>query len=54
MSNMPQIAMVLDPWAHPFNGTVHSARRFVSALEPDGFRFRILAIEDAFVGSKIA
>jgi glycosyltransferase involved in cell wall biosynthesis len=54
MSTMPQIAMVLDPWAHPFNGTVHSARRFVSALEPDGFRFRILAIEDAFVGSKIA
>ncbi|MGA1371025.1 MAG: glycosyltransferase [Pseudomonadales bacterium] len=54
MSDMLQVAMVIDPWAHPYNGTVHSARRFVNALEPDGFRFRILAIEDAFVDSKIA
>lgn len=53
MSSLPQIAMVLDPWAHPYNGTVHSARRFVSALAPEGFGFRILAIEDAFADSEI-
>ena len=33
--------MVIDPWYHPFNGTVVSTRRFVDALN-DRFDFRIL------------
>ena len=33
--------MVIDPWFHPFNGTVVSTRRFVAALQ-DRFDFRIL------------
>ena len=37
----PRIAMVIDPWYHPFNGTVVSTRRFVDALN-DRFDFRIL------------
>ena len=37
----PRIAMVIDPWYHPFNGTVVSTRRFVGALN-DRFDFRIL------------
>ena len=37
----PRIAMVIDPWFHPFNGTVVSTRRFVAALQ-DRFDFRIL------------
>ena len=37
----PRIAMVIDPWYHPFNGTVVSTRRFVGALS-DRFDFRIL------------
>ena len=37
----PRIAMVIDPWYHPFNGTVVSTRRVVGALN-DRFDFRIL------------
>ena len=37
----PRIVMVIDPWYHPFNGTVVSTRRFVGALN-DRFDFRIL------------
>jgi glycosyltransferase involved in cell wall biosynthesis len=33
--------MVIDPWHHPFNGTVVSTRRFVKALR-NKFDFRIL------------
>lgn len=39
-----RIAMVVDPWSLPFNGTVVSTRRFVFALTASGFRFRVLAI----------
>jgi 1,2-diacylglycerol 3-alpha-glucosyltransferase len=42
---MPQIAMVIDPWFHPFNGTVVSTRRFVAALT-NRFDFRILIAGD--------
>lgn len=41
----PRIAMVVDPWHHPFNGTVVSTRRFVSALS-DRFKFHILVADD--------
>ena len=37
----PRIAMVIDSWYHPFNGTVVSTCRFVGALN-DRFDFRIL------------
>jgi glycosyltransferase involved in cell wall biosynthesis len=40
-----RIAVVIDPWAYPYNGTVVSTRRFVPALEAAGFDFRLLAIE---------
>ena len=36
--------MVIDPWSMPYNGTVVSARRFVSALEEEGCRTTLLAI----------
>lgn len=39
-----RVAMVIDPWDHPFNGTVVSARRFVTALTAQGWRFRLLTI----------
>jgi glycosyltransferase involved in cell wall biosynthesis len=35
------VAMVIDPWYHPFNGTVVSTRRFVDALAAQ-FDFKIL------------
>ncbi len=38
------IAMVVDPWDHPFNGTVVSTRRFVSALADRGYPVRVLTI----------
>lgn len=38
--------MVVDPWHHPFNGTVVSTRRFVGALT-DRFKFHILVAEEA-------
>lgn len=43
-----RIAVVIDPWAYPYNGTVVSTRRFVQALEAAGFDFRLLAIEGAW------
>ena len=36
--------MVIDPWVHPFNGTVVSTRRFVAALK-NRFDFRLLIAE---------
>lgn len=36
--------MVIDPWDHPFNGTVVSTRRFIGALADDGFQLRLLTI----------
>ncbi len=36
----PRIALVIDPWDYPFNGTVVSTRRFVSALKAQ-FNFTI-------------
>ena len=36
--------MVIDPWFHPFNGTVVSTRRFVTALKTR-FDFRMLIAE---------
>lgn len=40
---MKRIAVVIDPWDYPFNGTVVSARRFVEALQPR-FDFSLLSI----------
>ncbi len=42
-----RIAIVIDPWDLPYNGTVVSARRFVHALESRGQRFRILYCTDS-------
>ena len=39
------IAIVIDPWDYPFNGTVVSTRRFVKALEAQ-FEFRLLGTSD--------
>lgn len=39
-----RIATVIDPWSHPFNGTVVSTRRFVFALEAAGCEVNLLAI----------
>jgi len=38
---LPMVGLVIDPWHHPFNGTVVSTRRFTEALK-DRFRFKIL------------
>ena len=40
-----RIAIVIDPWDFPFNGTVVSTRRFVMALEGT-YDFRLLATPD--------
>ncbi len=40
-----RIAVVIDPWNYPFNGTVVSTRRFVAAMEQAGYQFRILSIQ---------
>ena len=40
------IAIVIDPWDFPFNGTVVSTRRFVKALEHQ-FNFKLLATPDS-------
>jgi len=40
-----KIAIVLDPWDFPFNGTVVSTRRFVNALIAEGHEFVVLATE---------
>jgi 1,2-diacylglycerol 3-alpha-glucosyltransferase len=43
---MRRVAMVIDPWDHPFNGTVVSARRFVAALAAAGVAFTLLTVGD--------
>lgn len=40
-----RIAVVIDPWSYPYNGTVVSTRRFVAALTASGYQFQILSIE---------
>ena len=40
-----KVAVVIDPWSYPYNGTVVSTRRFVAALS-DEVDFRLLAIGD--------
>lgn len=39
-----RIAVVIDPWDYPFNGTVVSTRRFVESLTRAGFHFQLLAL----------
>lgn len=41
---MSRIAVVIDPWDYPFNGTVVSTRRFIAAMEKAGYRFRLMAL----------
>lgn len=41
-----KVAVVIDPWDYPFNGTVVSTRRFVEALT-DQIDFRLLAISNS-------
>ena len=41
---MSRIAVVIDPWDYPFNGTVVSTRRFVQALTKAGYQFQLLAL----------
>jgi hypothetical protein len=38
---MNRIAILIDPWDFPFNGTVVSTRRFVAALRRLGYRLAI-------------
>jgi len=40
-----RIAVVIDPWNYPYNGTVVSTRRFVAALTPHGYGFQILSLD---------
>ncbi|MGE0623030.1 MAG: glycosyltransferase [Pseudomonadales bacterium] len=39
-----RIAVVIDPWNYPYNGTVVSTRRFVAALTQAGYEFQILSL----------
>lgn len=41
---MIRIAVVIDPWDYPFNGTVVSTRRFIEALTGPEFEFQLLAL----------
>ena len=41
----PRIAIVIDSWDYPYNGTVVSTRRFVAALN-DKFDIKLLATQD--------
>ena len=41
---MSRIAVVIDPWDYPFNGTVVSTRRFIDSLSRAGYRFQLLAL----------
>ena len=41
---MNRIAILIDPWDFPFNGTVVSTRRFVAALRQLGYDIQLLAI----------
>lgn len=40
-----RIAVVIDPWNYPYNGTVVSTRRFVAALTASGYHFQILSLQ---------
>ncbi len=42
--SVSRIAVVIDPWDYPFNGTVVSTRRFVESLTRAGYRFQLLAL----------
>lgn len=44
-----RIAIVIDPWDHPFNGTVVSTRRFVAALADRGVSLRLLSLGEGAV-----
>lgn len=39
-----RIAVVIDSWDYPYNGTVVSTRRFVEALSRTGYEFVLLAV----------
>jgi glycosyltransferase involved in cell wall biosynthesis len=39
-----RIAVVIDPWDYPFNGTVVSTRRFLRALTRAGYQFQLLSL----------
>jgi len=39
-----RIAVVIDPWDYPFNGTVVSTRRFIRALSESAFEFQLLSL----------
>lgn len=39
-----RVAVVIDPWDHPFNGTVVSTRRFAASLAAGGWSLRLLTI----------
>jgi len=41
-----RIAVVIDAWDHPFNGTVVSTRRFVRELQALGMDVRLLTLDD--------
>ena len=41
---MSRIAVVIDPWDYPFNGTVVSTRRFITSLTRAGYDFQLLAL----------
>jgi len=41
------VAVVLDSWNYPYNGTVVSTRRFVEGLVRQGCRVRVIAMEGA-------
>ena len=47
---MSRIAVVIDPWDYPFNGTVVSTRRFIASLTSAGYRFQLLALAGPGVG----
>ena len=42
---MIRIAVVIDPWDYPFNGTVVSTRRFITSLTSAGYHFQLLALD---------
>ncbi len=39
-----RIAVVIDPWDYPYNGTVVSTRRFIESLTRAGYCFQLLAL----------
>ena len=52
-----KIALVIDSWDFPFNGTVVSTRRFVRALTEDEsdaeFRFSVLSVPGESSGGAV-